>query len=275
MEKRLLGKSAAIAVLAAIISLTLVTGCSSKGGSVESTGSSAAAETTGAAATVNDGKDVTATESEEAISKEELQAISESAVPYDGEIQAILHSSSGEEVVLNSPKDNKEVMAALSALAGKRSSWIKVKSASATSTLKIDGYSYNVWNMLDWDTTTCWAEGEPRSEGLWEGFSYYFNGNKRIDGFRIYPGYQKNKRVYRNNIYPRGLIVYAGGYEITCDLDNWIQNINRDGDYYWIDITFSSPVYDYEMYTMITAVGTYGDDPDSDCCITEFHPFNY
>lgn len=266
MIKRMLRKSVTTAVLAVIVGLVVTTGCSSKEPPVET-----AAE----ASTESSGNDVAATAEEEPISKEDLKAFSENAEPYDGEIQVVLHTSSGEETVLYSPENNKEAMAALAAIAGKKQSWIKVKSARATSTLKISGYNYSVWNMLDWDPKTCWAEGEPRSEGLWEGFSYYFSGKTRIDGFRIYPGYQKSKKVYRNNIYPAALEISVGGYNIECGLDNWIQNINRDGDSYWIDITFSKPIYDKQLSATIIAVGTYGNDPDSDCCISEFHPFHY
>ena len=262
----MLRKSVTTAVLAVIVGLIMTTGCSSKEPPVET-----AAEAT----TESSEKDVAATAEEEPISQEDLKAFSENAKPYDGEIQVVLHTSSGEETVLYSPEDNKEAMASLAAVAGKKRSWIKVKSAGATSTLKISGYNYSVWNMLDWDPKTCWAEGEPRSEGLWEGFSYYFSGKTRIDGFRIYPGYQKSKKVYRNNIYPAALEISVGGYRFEFNVDDYAQNINRDGDSYWIDFHFSKPVYDNQMYTMIIAVGTYGSNPDSDCCISEFHPFHY
>lgn len=194
---------------------------------------------------------------------------------FDGNVQVTVHYSSGKEVVLNDTGINKNVKASLIATSGKKKKWLSVMDAEATSTLSSGNYSYSVWNMLDWDYTTCWAEGEPRSEGLWEGFAYYFDGVTRIDGFRIYPGYQKSRRVYRTNIYPRGLSVSVGGYEFEVDLDDWVQDIENDGYYYWVDFTFNSPVYDDCMYATIIAVGTYGSDPDGDCCITEFHPFSY
>ena len=209
------------------------------------------------------------------ITKEELKAASESAEAYQGELKVVLHSSSGEDVVLYAPEDNEEALQKFAAMSGRKPRWIGVDAAGASSTLYINGYNYSVWNMLDWNTSTCWAEGEPRSEGIWEGFQYWFDRTTRIDGFRIYPGYQKNKRVYRNNIFPRGVVVTAGGYDISCDLDRWLRNINNDGEWYYIDIYFGDPVYDNDMYVMIDAVGSYSNNPESCCCITEFHPFYF
>lgn len=268
------GKRLTASLLAGLIAMSMMTGCASDQSAAEDEILPVTEETAGEASTEASSENAAAVEAE-LLSKDELEALGDSTKPYDGEMQVVLHSLSGEETVLYSPSDNKEAVAALSAMAGKGRSWLKVKKANATTTLRIKGYNYSVWNMLDWDTRTCWAEGDARSEGLYEGFTYYFSGKTRIDGFRIYPGYQKNKRVYRNNIYPRGMILYGGGYEIDCDFDPGIQNIRNDGDYYWIDITFSKPIYDSKISTMIIAVGTYGSDPDSDCCITEFHPFRY
>ena len=129
--------------------------------------------------------------------------------------------------------------------------------------------------MLDWDLRTCWAEGNPNSEGTMEAFAFWMDETNRIDGFRIYPGYQKSSSVYRNNILPAALQVEVGGYEFWFDLDDCLSDLYNDGDSYWIDCTFSSPVYDDCIYVMIGAVATYGNDPDYDCCITEFHPFYY
>lgn len=267
------GKRLTAALLAGLIGMSMVTGCAADKSGKEDEILPVTEETSGEASTEAGGAEAAA--EEEPLEKDELEVLAESAKLYDGEMQVVLHSSSGEEIVLYEPSDNKEAAVAISAMAGKKRNWLKVKSASATSTLHIKGYNYSVWNMLDWDTRTCWAEGDARSEGLYEGFTYYFNGKTRVDGFRIYPGYQKNKRVYRNNIYPRGMILYGGGYEIDCDFDPGIRNIKNDGDYYWMDITFSKPIYDTKISTMIIAVGTYGSDPDSDCCVTEFHPFRY
>ena len=219
--------------------------------------------------------DAAATVSVKPIAKDELKAASEGAESYEGEIKVVLHSSLGEDVVMYTPEDNEEALQKFAAMAGRKPRWIGVDAAGATSTLYINGYNYSVWNMLDWNTSTCWAEGEPRSEGLWEGFQYWFDRTTRIDGFRIYPGYQKNKRVYRNNIFPRGVVVTAGGYDIDCNLDKWLRNINNDGEWYYVDIYFSSPLYDNEMYVMIDAVGSYSSNPESCCCITEFHPFYF
>ena len=209
------------------------------------------------------------------ITKDELKAASESAEAYQGELKVVLHSSSGEDVVLYAPEDNEEALQKFAAMSGRKPRWIGVDAAGASSTLYINGYNYSVWNMHDWNTSTCWAEGEPRSEGIWEGFQYWFDRTTRIDGFRIYPGYQKNKRVYRNNIFPRGVVVTAGGYDISCDLNRWLRNINNDGEWYYIDIYFGDPVYDNDMYVMIDAVGSYSNNPESCCCITEFHPFYF
>ena len=219
--------------------------------------------------------DAAATVSVKPIMKDELKAASEGAESYEGEIKVVLHSSLGEDVVMYTPEDNEEALQKFAAMAGRKPRWIGVDAAGATSTLYINGYNYSVWNMLDWNTSTCWAEGEPRSEGIWEGFQYWFDRTTRIDGFRIYPGYQKNKRVYRNNIFPRGVVVTAGGYDIDCNLDKWLRNINNDGEWYYVDIYFSSPLYDNEMYVMIDAVGSYSSNPESCCCITEFHPFYF
>lgn len=231
--------------------------------------------TSGEASAENGGTNVAAAALVKPITKDELKAASEGTESYEGEIKVVLHSSSGEDVVLYEPEDNEESLQKFASMSGRKPRWIGVDAAGATSTLYINGYNYSVWNMLDWDTSTCWAEGEPRSEGLWEGFQYWFNRTTRIDGFRIYPGYQKNKRVYRNNIFPRGVVFSAGGYDISCDFDRWLRNINNDGEWYYVDIYFGEPVYDDDMYVMIDAVGSYGSDPESCCCITEFHPFNF
>ena len=48
-----------------------------------------------------------------------------------------------------------------------------------------------------------------------------------------------------------------------------------DGEWYWVDTYLYQPVYADRMYVMISNVTSYGNDPDTDCCITEFHPFQY
>ena len=295
MKKFVSEKKCTAALLVCIIGMTLVAGCASGGSSKEASEPAAAAEEASEPAAAAEEASEPATAAEEAsepaaaageaskpatvekapISKEDLKAATESAKPYGGEMQVVLRTSSGKEIVLYSPDDNKEAVEKFSAMSNSSPHWISVESAGASTTLQIDGYSYSVLNMLDWDTTTCWAEGESRSEGLYENFNYWFFDTTRIDGFRIYPGYQKNQKVYRNNIYPAAFIVTAGGYSIDCDLGDWPRDLYYDGDNYWIDVTFSEPVYDNSMNVMIIAVGTYGEDPDPDCCITEFHPFYY
>ena len=212
---------------------------------------------------------------DEVISEEDLKAVFEKAQPYEEDIQVVFGSSSGDESPAQSAEGQNESGTPLFTLKTSGRKYNTVRAAAATSTLYVRGYNYSVWNLVDRDAKTCWAEGNPRSEGVWEGFAYGFGGRTRVDGFRIYPGYQKNVRVYRNNIIPLALQVELGGYEFFVNLDHYLQNLRNDGDYYWIDFYFPRPVYADSMYVMIGAVTTFGSDPDYDCCISEFRPFHY
>ena len=219
----------------------------------------APAEETAEAAT-----DEEAASEDEIISEEDLKAVFEKAQPYEDDIQVVFGTSSGDVSPAQSAEGQNESGTPLFTLKTSGRKYNTVRDAAATSTLYVRGYNYSVWNLVDRDAKTCWAEGNPRSEGVWEGFAYGFGGRTRVDGFRIYPGYQKNVRVYRNNIVPLALQVELGGYEFFVNLDHYLQNLRNDGDYYWIDFYFPRPVYADSMYVMIGAVTTFGSDPDYD-----------
>lgn len=275
MKKLYFGKIVTSASLAIIMSVALMTGCSSGDGPKQTAEAASAEETS---AVISGAKSEEASEvssKAESAVKAEAEASPKVKETAEGKIQAVLHTSSGEEFVLDSSNDSKAELVPLASASSRQRAWIDVRSIYTSTTLMVDGYDYSGWNMLDWDKTTCWAEGEARSEGLWENFTYYFYGTTRIDGFRIYPGYQKNQRIFRKNVFPAGLEVTAGGYTFNVNLDPWLRDLEYDDDYFWIDITFDEPVYDDKISAMIIAVGTTGSNPDSDCCISEFHAFCY
>ena len=273
-----LWKRCLVLLLAGIFSISMLAGCSSgenpdaadSGAEVESSAESAdnAADSEAADSSESEDAEVVAIEP---IDSDELQSIIDKAQPYEGEVQMSVQAVSGEEVPEGEEPDSDVTI-------NKNSytpSFIRVSDAAATTTLQASGYNYSVWNMLDWDPTTCWAEGNSGSEGIGEGFAYRFSGQTRIDGFEIFPGYQKSQSVYRKNLLPSELYIEAGGYKYLVDLEPWIQDLPGDGYAYYADFVFSPPIYADTMYVMVTGVGTYGSNPDYDCCISEFHPFRF
>ena len=212
----------------------------------------------------------------ETLTEEELNDAFDNAKPFEGKVTAVVNTSEGKQIVLESEDGATWNGVEAPPLNGSGYYWTRITDAAASSTLYVEGYNYSVWNMLDWDTRTCWAEGNPYSEGTLQGFAYATEYGEKIDGCRIYPGYQKSSRVYRNNIAPLALDIEIGGCEIWCDLDEWIQPSIGDGQYYWIDLFFSRPVYSTgTIYVTIGAVKAFSANPDYDCCITEFHPFSF
>lgn len=265
-----------------IMGVTLLSGCSgkepSKGTDAKAALESMTEESVDSAEEVEESiGESSVAAADEMIPPDELKKAFDDAKPYEGEVQIVLHTPSGEDIILQGSEAKSKAAAGITALNSYNSSrsYLNISSAAASSTLTATGYSYSVWNMLDWDMSTCWAEGNPYSEGTMEGFVYYMDYTSKIDGFRIYPGYQKSKKVYRKNILPLALLVQAGGYQFEFNLDDYLMDITNDGDAYWIDCYFSSPVYSDSIYVMIEAVKTFGSNPDYDCCITEFHPFYY
>ena len=212
----------------------------------------------------------------ETLTEEELNDAFDNAKPFEGKVTAVVNTSEGKQIVLESEDGATWNGVEAPPLNGSGYYWTRITDAAASSTLYVEGYNYSVWNMLDWDTRTCWAEGNPYSEGTLQGFAYATEYGEKIDGCRIYPGYQKSSRVYRNNIAPLALDIEIGGCEIWCNLDEWIQPSIGDGQYYWIDLFFSRPVYSTgTIYVTIGAVKAFSANPDYDCCITEFHPFSF
>lgn len=212
---------------------------------------------------------------EETITADEFDAAVKNAVPYEDGVKITLHTAKGDEIELEGSEGSPIAASKYYDASGDGIAYHSIYSASSTSTLIHSGYNYGVGNMLDWDLSTCWAEGNPNSEGTMEGFAYYFGSTTRVDGFRIFPGYQKNRKVYRSNICPLALSVTVGDYTFNCNLDEYMRDLQSDDAWYWVNFTFDSPVYADSMYVMISAVTTYGNDPDYDCCITEFHPFYF
>ena len=210
------------------------------------------------------------------LSEDEMQQAFDSAVPYEDGFTVVIHSSNGDEIVLDSSEGTTLQGKTMPPVNGSDFKWTRITGAAASSTLYVKGYDYSVWNMLDWNPKTCWAEGNPYSEGTMEGFAYATDYNTRIDGFRIYPGYQKSAKVYRNNIVPLMLMIEVGGQEIYWELGDWLYSSINDGTWYWADIYLYNPVYsDGVIYVYIGAVTAFSSNPDYDCCISEFHPFRY
>ena len=268
----------------------LMTGCASKEASQDSS-LNAASESSLASPTTE------AAAAEETLSEDELKAAFSKATPYDGEVKIVVHSAKGDESFTFNPNDTRDgapdhtlvaqdehssdlpdpykINANLADSKDNGYKWIEVTGAVASSTLHIDGYDYSVWNMLDWKQDTIWAEGSPGSKGVGEGFAYFLDRTTRIDGLRIYPGFQQSKSLFRNNYLPTSLEISLNDQLFTFDLDGYLRNIYNDGEWFWVDTYFSKPVYADRMYVMISNVTSYGNDPDTDCCITEFHPFQY
>ena len=251
-------------LLALVLCLTMLAGCSSESSTADNADSG------------ESGQEQSTEIKEEIISQDEFDSVFNEAKPFEGEIKLSAQTVKGEDIELEEGAEVSELSASKIISPGDSGViYNTVYSAFATSTLSLDGYNYNVGNMLDWDLSTCWAEGNKNSEGTMEGFAYMMDAGSRVDGFRIYPGYQKSQKAYKNNILPAALLVEAGGYSFTFDLDNYLMELTNDDGYYWIDCYFGTPVYTDSIYVTIGAVTTYGNDPDYDCCITEFHPFHY
>lgn len=246
-------------IMACLLCLAMLAGCS---GSQES------------ADAVDDAEEA-AEITEESVTADEFETAFKEAKEYKDELTVTIHTAKGEDIEIDTSGTGSLAAAKNVNVEGVNVKYNKVYGAAATSTLKPGKFNYSVGNMLDWDVATCWAEGNPNSEGTLEGFAYYMNSGSRVDGFRIYPGYQKSKKVYRTNIVPAALLVEVGGYTFSTDLSPWLMDLQADDAYYWVDITFGTPVYTDSMYVRIAAVTTYGNDPDYDCCISEFHPFHF
>lgn len=262
-------------VLAVMLCATMFAGCSS-GQEAEKTDAAketeAADET--AAADENAGEKNSVIK-EETITASEFDAAVKNAVPYEDGVEITLHTAKGDKIKLEGSEGSPVAASKYYDASGDGVAYHSIYAGSSTSTLIRSGYDYGMGNMLDWDLDTCWAEGNPNSEGTMEGFVYYFGSSTRVDGFRIFPGYQKNRNVYRNNIEPLALNVTVGDYSFNFDMDPYMSDLPSDDAYFWVDCVFNSPVYADSMYVMISAVTTYGNDPDYDCCITEFHPFYF
>lgn len=248
-----------------ILGASMLAGCSTEEAS-DGAATKADTEEAGETADQNETEE-SAAPSAEVIDAEELQAAIDEAEPYEGDFHVVLHTTSGENRVLK----GRDILA----YSGNQPGYIPVSAVGASSTLVENGYAHSAWNMLDWDMTTCWAEGNPYSEGTMEGFAYRLSSYSRIDGFRIYPGYQKSRSTYRNNIVPSALIFEAGGNSIAFDMDGYLRDLSSDDECYWIDCYFYTPMYADTINVMIAAVAAYSSDPYYDCCITEFHPFHY
>lgn len=290
MIRSTLWKKITAILMAGTIGTLLMTGCASKEASQDSSSHAAAEDSIADTAS-------TAAAAEENLSEDELKAAFSKASPYEGKIKIVAHSASGDETFILDPNDGQgsspdSAVAAQDAPSSKTPdpgkinaslidsknngyNWIEVTGAAASSTLHIDGYNYSVWNMLDWKQNTIWAEGSPGSKGIGEGFAYFLDRTTRIDGFRIYPGFQESKSLYRNNYLPTALDVCFNDQVLSFNLEDYLENIYNDGEWYWVDTYLYQPVYADRMYVMISNVTSYGNDPDTDCCITEFHPFQY
>lgn len=264
--KNLFGKRKVAVLLAVVLCLSLLTACNT-GGSSQEKPSTAATDAAAGSTSISAAAD-------EAISVEELKTAFDEAAPYEGEVQIVAQSAVGDDI---GPKDvdlRSKLKASFRDLDGEDHRWNEVTGVRASSTLRIKGYDYSAWNLFDWSKKTIWAEGA-LNEGIGEGFMLFMDRPNRIDGIRIYPGFQENKNLYRNNYLPCLLYLEVGGQSITCDLRKNLHNFEKDGQYYWVDCYFSEPIYSDYISVIIGDVTSYGSNPDPDCCISEFHPFYY
>lgn len=264
------GKGKAPVLLVVIFILTLVTACSTGGASKVETSTADAA----AAAEAATGSTSALAAEEETISVAELKASFDQAAIKEGKVQIADLSVDGDEIKPKDTDAKNRLAASFRDLGGNDHKWNEITGVRATSTLRIKGYDYSAWNMFDWDKKTIWAEANG-NEGIYEGFELFMDRPTRIEGFRIYPGFQENKKLYRNNYLPCQILVQAGDEVYGYDLRRNIRDLKNDSDFYAIDCYFDEPVYSDYMSVMIRDITSYGSDPDTDCCISEFHPFYY
>lgn len=137
---------------------------------------------------------------------------------------------------------------------------------SASSVLVMQGYNYEVNNLTDLDTSTCWSEGAP-GDGTNETLLYTGETEKPVSGLAILPGYTKSKDLYDKNCAPAMIRVECGGRtfnysfsrsDVSFDGGNMLDNM--------IYIDFGETILADECKVTITDVS--GGSME-DCCISE------
>ncbi len=100
-----------------------------------------------------------------------------------------------------------------------------IEGASASSTLYENGFDHSVYNLLDGDLTTDWAEG---AEG--GGFEEYVElvvaPGTQVTGVYVNPGFCKSRDLFYKNAAPTRLTFSSGGVSV----DQWMSPYAADYD---------------------------------------------
>lgn len=144
--------------------------------------------------------------------------------------------------------------------------FLGISSANSSSNLATGGVNtgtYYASNVLDGDSTTCWAEGSSGS-GIDESITLSGSGDQLFSGFSIRNGYQKSDDIYQKNNRPKTLEVYVDG--------TLVDTINlTDTGLTSQTFNFTKPVVGKEIMFKIKDV--YSGSKYSDCCISEINVF--
>ncbi len=135
---------------------------------------------------------------------------------------------------------------------------ISMKSYNASSTLANQGNTnYNVSNLFDEDSSTCWCEGA-NEYGIGESITITFNETTELVNFVLSNGYQKSSDTYSNNGRVKVL-------EFT--FDDGTETITIDDSKSAVEYTFSdSHITDS---VVITIKDVYEGSKYEDTCISE------
>ena len=137
-----------------------------------------------------------------------------------------------------------------------------VRSSSQLGDINANGkrHTYNVWNVLDGDLSTCWAEGK---EGLGENekIQLIFNDTYRVSRVTIYNGLETSRELYEKNARVGTLDVsFSNGasYEFSLN-DGWESAVS----------TFTLPAPVDTSYIELTVKSAYAGSRYEDTCISE------
>ncbi len=140
--------------------------------------------------------------------------------------------------------------------------------AEASSTLPDEyNYSYNVWNLLDGDPSTCWTEGVS-GQGVGESITYYVPEGSVITGAKVLPGYYRDKEIFDKNSAPSRLTFSSGGKSVMQYMTPYATNYASGFDGCFFNLT--EPLVS-DGAVVITIGSVREGWKYQDTCISELH----
>ena len=140
----------------------------------------------------------------------------------------------------------------------------------ASSTLYEEGYDHSVWNLLDFDTTTDWAEGAS-GFGYGEYLEFTFPMNTVLKAVNCAPGFLKTENLFFRNGAPSRLTFACGDMSTELDYSAYT-TVYEPMDWAYLELKTPLLVTGPVRVTISDVrEGSYYEDT----CISELHFWGY